>query len=141
MRAIAVGPKPGAAVGLAVSAIRAHVERMATKLGCKVAPPSSDGGTSSSDKGKAPTEAVCEPKTIRIEVYSDLGGKLGEYNAVFNGIVKTYSNSPYYYKCIWVSEGTNAEAFVALLLPAGSAIRPICLDSMLDIQASFLMML
>ncbi len=112
--------------GIAVSAmasVRADVERIAKKLGCKVAPPSGGGGGASPPgKGKPPTAAVCKPTTIRIEYFSSLGGKLGEYNAVFNRIEKV-PTATLTHKCLWFVEGsTTSESFVAFIsyIPIGT---------------------
>jgi hypothetical protein len=71
---------------------------------------------------KAPTAAVCVPKTVRMEYFSFGGGKLGEYDAPFGKVVKVYPPDPYSYKCLWMTQpGGTAEAFVVFLdlIPAG----------------------
>lgn len=122
-----VGEDFGIAVA-AMRAVRTDVERVAKKLGCTVAPPASGGGGGGgpSDKGKPPTGAVCTPKTIRMEYFSSLGGKLGEYDAPFSKLVKVYPTDPYYYKCLWVTQpGGSTEAFVAAIeiIPIGTPGR------------------
>lgn len=69
-----------------------------------------------------PKISVCKPVSIRMEYFSSLGAKLGEYNATFASLSKVYSNSAYHYKCVWVVEGETAEAFVAFVdfVPAGT---------------------
>jgi hypothetical protein len=111
-----VGEDFGFAVA-AMRTVRSDVEGLAKKLGCKVSPPASGGGgTSPPDKGKAPTAAVCTPKSIRLEYFSSLGGKLGEYDARFGKIVQTYPPDPYSNKCIWVTQAGGAtEAFVVFI--------------------------
>ncbi len=119
-----VGEDFGFAVS-AMSKLRADVERIAKKLGCKVAPPSG-GGATSPGTGKPPTAAVCTPTTIRMEYHSSLGGKLGEYDAVFGQLVQVYPSDPYVYKCLWMTQpGGTVEAFVAFIdfIPAGTPGR------------------
>jgi hypothetical protein len=101
----------------AMKSFRAEAERLSKKLGCKPPPKESTGGGGGGTTGKwkAPTASVCVPKTIRIEYHSDLGGKLGEYNAVFSKLVQTYPPDKYYAKCLWFVEGKEAEAFVVFL--------------------------
>jgi hypothetical protein len=102
----------------AMKSFRAEAERLSKKLGCKPPPKESTGGGGgggTTGKWKAPTASVCVPKTIRIEYHSDLGGKLGEYNAVFSKLVQTYPPDKYYAKCLWFVEGKEAEAFVVFL--------------------------
>jgi hypothetical protein len=117
--------------GLGVAAMRnfrSETERLSKKLGCK-APPKSGGGSGgggTADKGKPPTDGVCVPKSIRIEYFSSLGGKLGEYDAPFSKLVKVYPNDPYYWKCLWVTQpGGATEAFVVFIeiIPAGTPGR------------------
>jgi len=121
--------------GLGVAAMktfRSEAERLAKKLGCKAPPKDSGGGSGggggggSGDKGKPPTASVCVPKTIRLEYFSSLGGKLGEYDASFSKLIKVYPNDAYFYKCLWVTQpGGTTEAFVVFidLIPPGISGR------------------
>ena len=73
---------------------------------------------------KPPTAAVCVPTSIRMEYFSSLGPKLGEYNAVFAGLARVRPNDPYAYRCLWIDRDRpagNNGAFQAILdiTPAG----------------------
>ena len=71
---------------------------------------------------KPPTASVCVPKSVRLEYFSSLGGKLGEYDATFTKLVKVYPNDPYSYKCLWMTQpGGTTEAFVVFIdfIPPG----------------------
>ena len=114
----------------AMRTFRSEAERLAKKLGCKPPPKDSGGdgggGGGSGGKGKAPTASVCVPKSIRLEYFSSLGGKLGEYDAAFGKLVKVYPNDPYVYKCLWMTQpGGTTEAFVVFIdiVPAGTPGR------------------
>jgi hypothetical protein len=74
---------------------------------------------------KPPGAAVCVPKTIRMEYFSSLGAKLGEYDARFQEIAKVYPNDPYSYKCLWYASAPKDEAFVVFIgiTPPGIAGR------------------
>ncbi|HEU0305083.1 MAG TPA: hypothetical protein VFR32_10945 [Gaiellaceae bacterium] len=116
--------------GLGVAAMknfRAEAERLSKKLGCDPPPKETGGGSGgAADKGKPPTASVCVPKTIRIEYFSSLGAKLGEYDAPFSKLVRVYPADPYYYKCLWVTQpGGATEAFVIFIeiIPAGTPGR------------------
>ena len=106
-------------VGIAaMKAFRSEAERLSRKLGCKPPPAPTAGGGSgggTADKGKPPTAAVCVPKTIRMEYFSSLGAKLGEYDARFDRLVKLNPDDPYSYKCLWVGTGPTDEAFVVFI--------------------------
>lgn len=90
----------------------AEAQRLAKKLGCTITlpkPPTSKPPTTNN----APTAAVCKPATFRMEYFSSLGGKLGEYNAVFGRIEKT---GTFAHKCLWFVEGsTTNESFVVFI--------------------------
>jgi hypothetical protein len=64
---------------------------------------------------KPPGAAVCVPKTIRMEYFSSLGARLGEYDARFQEIAKVYPNDPYSYKCVWYASAPKDEAFVVFI--------------------------
>ena len=76
---------------------------------------------STSGAVKPPTAAVCKPATIRMEYFSSLGSKLGEYDATFARLSKVYPNDPYNFKCLWVASGPTDEAFVVFIgiIPPG----------------------
>jgi hypothetical protein len=56
-----------------------------------------------------------------MEVSSDLGGKLGEYDAVFARIDQM-PGAPFGHTCVWLVEGTQNEAFVVFIerIPIGT---------------------
>lgn len=93
---------------------RTDAERFAKKLGCSIASTPTTPTTPSGSGGaaKPPTAAVCVPTTIRLEYFSDLGPKLGEYDAHFQSLVIT---GTYAAKCLWVASGPTDEAFVAFI--------------------------
>ena len=71
-----------------------------------------------------PPAAVCVPSSIRMEVFSSLGAKLGEYNAPFAGRAPVRPNDPYAYRCLWIDPSRpagNNGAFQVILdiTPAG----------------------
>ena len=72
-----------------------------------------------------PTAAVCKPATIRMEYFSGLGTKLGEYDARFSRLVRTHPDDPYAFKCLWVAGGPTDEAFVVFVevVPSGAPGR------------------
>jgi hypothetical protein len=109
---------------LGVAAMKRFVseaDRLARKLGCD--PPSGGGqGGGGGTEVKPPTAAVCVPASIRMEYFSSLGGKLGEYDAAFATLTRVYPNDPYSYKCLWTTQpGGTTEAFLVTLdvTPAG----------------------
>jgi hypothetical protein len=108
-----LGENFAADVALA-GALRAEAGRLAKMLGCTItttpSPPSAGG------PGKPPTAAVCVPSSIRLEYFSDLGGKLGEYDAHFEALVNT---NTYAAKCLWV--GSNEKILKGVLAAAEAA--------------------
>jgi hypothetical protein len=90
----------------------AEAERLAKKLGCTISLPKPPTSSPPATNGM-PTAAVCKPATIRMEYFSSLGAKLGEYIAVFGKLVKT---ATFGHKCLWYVEGsTTSEAFVVFI--------------------------
>jgi hypothetical protein len=99
----------------AMKTFRSEAERLARKLGCKAPPKEAGDGGGSGAKGKPPTAAVCQPKTIRMEYFSSLGAKLGEYDAKFQELTKVNLDDPYWYKCLWYASAPKDEAFVVFI--------------------------